>query len=162
LNFIKENVTIYILFLAFIGSIIGILLLLTAITEKIIHSLLITSIIPVPCALPLLMKFITRTPLEMGDITGLVLISGLSINNAIFISGSQKSLISYRIREKIQSILVTSLTNMAASVPLIIMAKNNFSTALASSIFWGTIGSLLVTLFLFPAVLSLSNGIKVF
>jgi HAE1 family hydrophobic/amphiphilic exporter-1 len=147
----------YILFMAFAGSIIGILLLLTALTEKFTLSLLITSIIPVSCALPLLIKFITRTPLEMGDITGLVLISGLSVNNAIFISGSHKSLIPFRIREKIQSILVTSLTNMAASVPLIIMAKNNFSAALASSIFWGTIGSLLVTLFLFPAVLSLKS-----
>ena len=149
-----------ILFLAFIGSIIGILLLLTALTEKFIHSLFITSIIPVSCALPLLIKFITRTPLEMGDITGLVLISGLSVNNAIFISGSHKSLISHRVREKIQSILVTSLTNMAASIPLMIIARNNFSTALASSIFWGTIGSLLVTLFLFPAVWDLLNSFK--
>jgi len=142
----------YTLFLAFAGCIIGILLLLTAITEKFTLSLLITSIIPVSCALPLLIKFITRTPLEMGDITGLVLISGLSVNNAIFISGSRKSFISFRVREKIQSILVTSLTNLAASVPLMILSKNNFSAALASSIFWGTIGSLLVTLFLFPAV----------
>jgi len=149
------------LFLAFIGSIIGILLLLTAITENFKHSLLITSIIPVSCALPLLIKAITRTPLEMGDITGLVIISGLSINNAIFILGSKKSLITFRVREKIQSILVTSLTNMAASVPLIIMARNNFSTALATSIFWGTIGSLIITLFLFPGVLSLSTEQKI-
>jgi HAE1 family hydrophobic/amphiphilic exporter-1 len=146
-----------ILFLAFIASIIGILLLLTALTEKFSHSLIITSIIPASCALPLLIKFITRTPLEMGDITGLVLISGLSINNAIYILESPKSIIAFRVREKIQSILITSLTNLASSVPLMIMAKNSFSTALASSIFWGTIGSLLVTLLLFPAVWSLSD-----
>jgi len=150
----------YILFLAFIGSIIGILLLLTALTEKFIHSLLITSIIPVSCTLPLLIKFITHTPLEMGDITGLVLISGLSVNNAIYISESHKSFIVFRVREKIQSILVTSLTNLASSVPLMIMAKNNFSAALASSIFWGTIGSFLVTLFLFPALWSMPSNIK--
>jgi len=147
----------FILFFAFVGSIIGILLLLTMLTENFIHSLVITSIIPVSCALPLLIKLITGTPLEMGDITGLVLISGLNVNNAIFISSSQKSLVLYRVREKIQSILITSLTNMAASIPLIIMAKNNFSTALASSIFWGTLGSLLVTLFLFPAIWNLLN-----
>jgi HAE1 family hydrophobic/amphiphilic exporter-1 len=144
-----------ILFLAFIGSIIAILLLLTALTENFFHSLLITSIIPVSCALPLLVKVITRMPLEMGDITGLVLISGLNVNNAIYILESHKPLIVNRVREKIQSILVTSLTNLASSIPLMIMAKSNFSTALASSIFWGTIGSLLVTLFLFPAVCSL-------
>jgi len=154
-EFEQLNREYYVLFLAFIGSIIGILLLLTALTEKIIHSLLIASIIPVSCLLPLLVKFITRTPLEMGDITGLVLISGLSVNNAIYISESHKSLLVFRVREKIQSILVTSLTNLASSIPLIIMMKNNFSTALASSIFWGTIGSLLVTLFFFPAVWSL-------
>jgi HAE1 family hydrophobic/amphiphilic exporter-1 len=149
-----------VLFLAFIGSIIGILLLLTALTEKFSHSLIITSIIPVSCTLPLLIKFITHTPLEMGDITGLVLISGLNINNAIYILESQKSIIAFRVREKIRSILVTSLTNLASSVPLMIMSRNSFSTALASSIFWGTIGSLLVTLLLFPAVWSLSDTFR--
>ncbi|MCL2289226.1 MAG: hypothetical protein FWC34_00745 [Bacteroidetes bacterium] len=96
----------------------------------------------------------------MGDITGLVLISGLSINNAIYISESRKTHIAFRVREKIQSIMVTSLTNMAAAIPLMILAKNSFSTALATSIFWGTIGSLLVTLFLFPAVWSVPNSLK--
>ena len=145
-----------ILFLAFVGCIIFILLVLTALTENFMRSLLITSIIPVSCVLPLLIKFITNTALEMGDITGLVLISGLSVNNVIYISESHKSVILFKAREKIQSILVTSLTNLASSVPLVFLAKNSFSSALASSIFWGTIGAIPVTLFLFPAVWSLS------
>jgi multidrug efflux pump subunit AcrB len=143
-----------ILFIAFIGSIICILLLLTALTENIVKSIIITSIIPVSCFFPFFIKFITGTPLEMGDIVGLVVISGLSVNNAIYIIESKKSTIYFRLREKIQSILVTSLTGMAGAIPLVIMTDGGFSGTLAVSILWGTTGSLITALFFFPAILT--------
>ncbi|GHV96192.1 putative transporter [Spirochaetia bacterium] len=141
-----------ILFLAFIGSVIGILLLLTGITENFTKALIITSIIPVSCMFPLLIKLIARTPLEMGDITGLVIISGLSVNNAIYISESYKTKVLFKIREKVQCITVTSLTNLASAIPLMLMSRGGFSSALAANIFWGTLGSFAITLLLFPAI----------
>jgi HAE1 family hydrophobic/amphiphilic exporter-1 len=141
-----------VLIFAFIGCLAGILILLTVLTENFLQSIIIVSIIPVSCVLPLLIKFVTQNPLEMGDIVGMVIISGLSVNNAIYITESVKSRIPFRIREKIQSILVTSLTSIVAAVPLIIMSEGGFSRALAASILWGTAGSLVATLVLFPAI----------
>jgi multidrug efflux pump subunit AcrB len=140
------------LLLAFIGSIAAILLILTALTENVVKSVFICSIIPVSCVLPLLVKYITGRPLEMGDITGMVIISGISVNNAVYIAESAKSNIVFRIREKIQSILVTSLTSITASIPLVITGSGGFSTALAFSILLGAMGSLLAALLFLPAV----------
>jgi HAE1 family hydrophobic/amphiphilic exporter-1 len=142
------------LLFTFIGSIIGIFLLLTCLTEKWRQALLITSIIPVSCAFPLLVKFIGGSPLEMGDIVAMVVISGISVNHAIYIVESGASTVCFRVREKIQSILVTSLTGIAGAVPLVIMQTGGFSAALAGGIIWGTLGSLIAALFLFPALLA--------
>ncbi|GHV62277.1 multidrug RND transporter [Spirochaetia bacterium] len=141
-----------ILLLAFIGSIIGIFLTLTMLTEKWKRSLLITSIIPVSCALPLLVKFIRGSPLEMGDMVALLVISGISVNNAIYITESGASRVYFKVREKVRSILVTSLTNIAGAVPLALMSSGGFSSALAEGIIWGTLGSLIAALFLFPGL----------
>jgi HAE1 family hydrophobic/amphiphilic exporter-1 len=141
-----------ILLLAFMGSITAILLILTALTENVIKSVLICSIIPVSCVLPLLIKYITRHPLEMGDITGMLIISGISVNNAVYIAESAKSNMIFRIREKIQSILVTSLTSITASIPLVMTGSGGFSTALAFSILLGSMGSMLAALLFLPAV----------
>jgi multidrug efflux pump subunit AcrB len=140
------------LLIAFIGSIAAILLILTALTENITKSILICSIIPVSCVLPLFIKYITAHPLEMGDITGMVIISGISVNNAVYIAESAKSNIFFKIREKIQNILVTSLTSIAASIPLALTGSDRFSTALAFCILLGTMGSMSAALVLFPAV----------
>jgi multidrug efflux pump subunit AcrB len=145
----------FILLLAFLGSISGILLLLTGITENFSRALGITSIIPVSCMFPLLVKFIAGTPLETGDITGLVIIGGLSVNNAIYITESYKTKILFKVREKMQCVTVTSLTNLASAIPLMLMSGGGFSSALAASIFWGTLGSFAVTLLLFPATWTL-------
>lgn len=144
----------------FIASVIGILILLTALTENLFKSFIITSIIPVSAAFPFLIKFLTNTPLEMGDIVGIVVTGGISINNTIYIAESLKSSIHFRVREKIQSILVTSLTSIVGAIPLAIISHasgntNNFSGALALSMILGTTGSLIGSLALFPAVYSL-------
>ncbi|MDR0443087.1 MAG: efflux RND transporter permease subunit [Treponema sp.] len=140
------------LFFVFLGCICGIALILTALTENITRSLLIASIIPISCILPLLIKFFLKKPLEMGDIVGLMVISGISINNAIYIINSAKTNIVFKFREKIKSVLITSLTSVFSAVPLIIMNKEGFSRALADSILWGTVGSLAAALLLFPAL----------
>jgi HAE1 family hydrophobic/amphiphilic exporter-1 len=146
-----------ILFISFIAIIIGILLLLTALSEKVINSFIVTSIIPVSCFFPLFIKFISGSPLEMGTIVGLVVVSGISVNNAIYICESHKSRINFRVREKMQSILATSLTSIVSAIPLAIAGGGDFSGALAQSVLWGTVGSLVSALILFPAVFSITQ-----
>jgi HAE1 family hydrophobic/amphiphilic exporter-1 len=141
-----------ILFFAFLGSGAGIFLVLLCLTEKRKSALRIASIIPVSCAVPLLVRFLSGKPLEMGDMAALVVISGLSINNAIYIEGARLRAVHFRIREKIQSILTTSLTGIAGAAPLALMGGEGFPAALARGILWGTAGSLAAALLLFPAL----------
>jgi multidrug efflux pump subunit AcrB len=137
---------------AYCLSIAGILILLIALTEDFKKSLLMISIIPVSSVLPLFIRFATGTALQLGDIVGMVLLSGLSINNAIYIVESSKKTIPFKIHQKIKSILVTSLTSIAGAVPLLIMSKGGFSKNLAFFMTWGILNSLFAALLLFPGV----------
>jgi HAE1 family hydrophobic/amphiphilic exporter-1 len=147
-----------ILFFAFLGSGAGIFLVLLCLTEKWKSALRIASIIPVSCAVPLLVNFLSGRPLEMGDMAALMVISGLSVNNAIYIEGARLRAVHFRVREKIQSILTTSLTGIAGAAPLVFMGGEGFPTALARGILWGTAGSLAAALLLFQALYG--NGKK--
>ncbi len=140
------------LFAAFMLSVVAILLVLTSLTENFLVSVLIASIIPVSCMLPLLVKFVFKIPLEMGDIVGIVIISGISVNNAIYIHESEFKNPLFKLRDRAQIMLVTSLTSIVASIAPALFGKGSFSGHLAASIIWGTSGSLLAALFLFPAI----------
>jgi multidrug efflux pump subunit AcrB len=142
----------FLIFLVFMGSFAGIFLVLLGMTEKWISALRISSIIPASCALPLLVKFLSRSPLEMGDAVALVVAAGLSVNNGVFLEESRCISARFKVRDKIQSILATSLTGIAGAVPLAFLGGAGFSAALSRSILWGTAGSLLAALFLFPAL----------
>lgn len=143
------------LIFAFAASITGVLILLTALTENPSKSLLIVTIIPVSIALPMLIRLITGEPLSMGDIVAMVILSGINVNNAIYISESHCLRMIARIRKKLQPILIASLTTIAGALPLLIFGKDDFSRSLAFFMFWGILGSLLVSITLFPAVLSM-------
>jgi len=142
----------FILIISFLLSVAGILILLTALSENPIESILVASIIPVSVSLPLALRFASGMPLGMGDIVGMVVLSGVSVNNAIYISESRLSRVKYRIREKIQPILVTSLTSVAGSLPLALFGEPGFSRDLAHFMIWGTLCSVFACVCLFPSV----------
>jgi multidrug efflux pump subunit AcrB len=144
-------------FLVFMGSFLGIFLILLGITENWKRALRISSIIPVSCALPLLVKFFCRSPLEMGDAVALVVIAGLSVNNGVFIEESRFSRVRLKIRDKVLPILATSLTGITGAIPLALLGGEGFSASLSRSILWGIAGSLLASLFLFPALYPAPN-----
>ncbi|MDR1025074.1 MAG: efflux RND transporter permease subunit, partial [Treponema sp.] len=146
-------------FLVFMGSFLGIFLILLGITEKWKSALRISSIIPVSCALPLLVKFFCRAPLEMGDAVALVVIAGLSVNNGVFIEESRFSRVRLKIRDKVLPILATSLTGITGAIPLALLGGEGFSASLSRSILWGIAGSLLASLFLFPALYPVQKSV---
>jgi HAE1 family hydrophobic/amphiphilic exporter-1 len=141
----------FLVFLVFMGSFTGVFLVLLGMTEKWQSALRISSIIPVSCALPLLVKVLCRAPLEMGDAAALVVIAGLSVNNGVFIEESRFSAVRLKIRDKVIPILATSLTGITGAIPLALLGEG-FSAALSRSILWGISGSLIASLFLFPAL----------
>lgn len=155
LSLLKKNYRI--LTSVFIFSIIAIIILLTALTENPLNALIIASIIPVSISLPLIIRFICTKPLTMGDIIGMVIISGISVNNAIYIMESKHPSMLFKVRNKIQSILVTSLTSIIGAVPLWILGETDFSKSLGFVLFFGTTASLLSSLILYPAILQKYN-----
>ena len=133
-------------------SIIFIYILMVILTEDFLKSLKIISIIPISIVLPLLIKFFTNNPLELGDIIGMIILCGLSINNAIYISESHFSKSIYKVRNKIKSIIVTSLTTILSSVPLYIFSESSFSKAIAFFMIFGILNSFIVSIFMYPVI----------
>lgn len=139
------------LFFSLFISILSVLILLTALTENLKKSVLLISIIPVSFFIPLIIKLCTGVSLELGDITGMVLLSGLSVNNTIYILESKCLLIHNKIRNKVSSILVTSLTSIASAIPLLIICKEGFSKNLSFFMVFGILSSLIACFILFPS-----------
>ena len=148
---LKRNYTV--LTFIFILSIVAIFLLLTALTENIKKTLKIVSIIPASIVMPLAVKYMLQSPLELGDIVGMIILSGITVNNAIYIAQSTQKRIIFKIRNKIKSILVTSLTTIIGALPLLIGSTDSFSKAIAFFMALGVLNSLLVSLCLFPTVI---------
>ncbi|WP_443738772.1 efflux RND transporter permease subunit [Treponema sp.] len=133
-------------------SIIAIYILLVFLTEDFVKSLKIISIIPVSAVLPLVIKLILNTPLELGDIIGIIILSGISINNAIYISESHFKYTVFKVRNKIKSIVITSLTTVISSIPLYFFSKDNFSKSIAFFMIFGILNSFISSIFMYPAI----------
>ena len=138
---------------SFIISFILILLLICALTEDLKKSILLVSSIGVTLFFPLISNLIFDGALEMGDVIALVILSGICINNAIYVLEGKSENVKFKLREKIKSILVTSLTTILTSIPLLIFAQDAFSKSLSFFMLTGILSSLFVILILFPGLL---------
>ncbi len=139
------------LFISLICTVIFIFLLLTWLSEKPLQSLLIISIIPASYLLPISIKFIFGTPFELGDITGMAILAGLTVNNTIYITESKHN--NYlKVRDKIKSILVSSITTILSSIPLLFTKGDSFSKSMAFFISLGIMASIIICLTVYPAV----------
>ncbi len=142
-----------ILALALVASVVGIFLLLCALREKPLEAFLVSTLIPSSLALPVLVLALLGKTWESGDIVGMVLVAGLGVNNGIYLIQSTKEYIFIQIRDKIASIFITSLSTIIGAIPLLLCESGSFAASLAFFMVWGTAGSLLTTLLVFPAVI---------
>lgn len=148
------NKQYFVLFLVFIACVFFIVLFLIAITEDFKKTFFIISIIPSSLFIPFIYKFLSKVPLELGDVVGMILVSGISVNNSIYIMESRKSKVIYKVRDKVRSIIVTSLTSIIGAVPLIIRNSGTFASQLSLFMLLGIFGSVIVSLFIFPGIIS--------
>jgi len=140
------------LILALLLVVMGIILILCALREKPLEALLVSLLIPASLALPMVILALLGKNWESGDVVGMVLVSGLAVNNGIYLIQSTKEYMVINIQDKIASILMTSLSTIIGSIPLLLSESGTFATSLAFFMAWGTAGSLIVSLLLFPAV----------
>ncbi len=142
-----------ILALALVASVVGIFLLLCALREKPLEAFLVSTLIPSSLALPVLVLALLGKTWESGDIVGMVLVAGLGVNNGIYLIQSTNEYMFIQIRDKIASIFITSLSTIIGAIPLLLCESGSFAASLAFFMVWGTAGSLLTTLLVFPAVI---------
>lgn len=142
---------------AIIICFICIFLFLTSLNENPQLSFSIILTIPSSLFLPIFIRIITNTSLNFGDFIGIILLSGIVINNSIYISESKESLILDKIKSKYESILITSFTTILSSLPMMIFSSSPFIKSLSFFMFFGTIGSIISSLLLFPNYI---NGIS--
>ena len=142
-----------ILALVLVASVVGIFLLLCALREKPLEAFLVSILIPSSLALPVLVLALLGKTWESGDIVGMVLVAGLGVNNGIYLIQSTKEYMVIQIRDKIASIFITSLSTIIGAIPLLLCESGSFAASLSFFMVWGTAGSLLISLLVFPAVI---------
>ena len=141
-----------ILFALFI-SILAILILLTMLTENFSKSLLISSIILPSFLLPLLMCVIFQKNLQSGDLTGMVLLSGIGVNNTIYLIHSSSKNIILKVRSRISEILAASITSILSSLPLLFIKGESFSKSLSFFMLFGVLNTVIICLIIFPGLI---------
>lgn len=135
---------------------IAVYLLLLALMENPIKALVTTAVIFASMSFPLIFNAIQFKALDSGHIVGLVILCGLSVNTAIFIEQSSKMNSLRKVRDKIQSILLTNLSTILGCLPLLAV-QNIFTKNLAQTLIIGTIGSFVIGTFLYPVILEKIN-----
>ena len=144
-------------FAAFILALAAIYVLVAAQCENLLDALKALLTIPASLFLPLAIRALSFCPIKLGDATAMVFVSGICVNNAIYImsewnlKGRKDAFAAARSVSK--SVMSSSLTTLAGSLPLMFLGAGSFSGDLAFFTFFGTIGSLAASLLLFPEML---------
>ncbi|WP_078393740.1 efflux RND transporter permease subunit [Shouchella patagoniensis] len=146
--------------------------------NHLIHPLFVMSVIPVVITGVILGLFITQYELNVMSGIGIIMLIGISLNNAILLIDKtnklrkggynvEKALVEAG-KNRVRPIFMTTLTTGAGMLPLALASgiSGNYQAPMAVAIISGLLFSTLVTLLLFPAVYRLfsierkSNTIK--
>ena len=142
---------------AFFFSLLVIYVLVAAQCERPLDALKALATVPLSLFLPLALRLFSMTPLSLGDAAGMVFVSGICVNNALYImaefnlKGRKDAAAACRAVSK--SLFSSSATTIACSLPLLIFASGSFSADLAFFTLFGTLGSLAAATTFFPAML---------
>ncbi|MBN1649664.1 MAG: efflux RND transporter permease subunit [Spirochaetales bacterium] len=146
-------------------------MLLAAQTESLRIPLMVLSIVPVSLAFPLLALGISGAALTLPAIVGLIILTGMIVNNSILIIDNYENLtrtgknqkhtvkILLAVKQRLRPLFLTSLTTIAGTLPMFFLHSGG--TALLSDLalimFWGISGSFLMTLTFIPSIIAISR-----
>lgn len=144
------------IFAAFLVGAAAIFFLVAAQSERIFEALLVLANVPISLSLPLLLRCVSLSPLTLGDAVGMAFISGLSVNNALYILAERKAgekrgafLAARRLSK---SVLSSCATTLVASVP-VMLSGLSFAADAAFFMFFGSAASVFSGLIYFPYAL---------
>ncbi len=157
-------------------------LLMSALFENFLYPFIIMFSVPLAAAggfvgLFLLNRFYVYQPLDIITMLGFIILVGIVVNNAILIvyqslnnirnsNMLQREAIAESVRSRIRPIYMSSITTVCAMMPLVLSpgAGSEFYRGLGSVVVGGILVSTVFTIFLIPALLSLTmqtiDGLK--
>ncbi|MDE7290632.1 MAG: efflux RND transporter permease subunit [Treponemataceae bacterium] len=142
------------IFAAFAFAVFAIFILMAAQCEDIPAALKALFTIPLSLFVPLLLRALFRQPLRLGDAVAMVFLCGLCVNNALYILNESKERPPKEAsRALFKSIASSSLTTIFGALPVMIFAQDEFSKDLAFFMFWGTLATMTIGIFVFPRLL---------
>jgi len=154
-------------------AIVLIYMILAAQSESLLCPFLICTTVPISLAFPLIALFLSGQTLTTPILIGLIMLAGLAVNNTLLIADlTRENMLLYNrdysknraaipvlfaLRKRIKDLLITSGTSILGALPLMLVGSqgNNMMNALAFVVFWGIIGSLIVSFIYVPAVIAL-------
>jgi HAE1 family hydrophobic/amphiphilic exporter-1 len=158
----------------FILAILISYLLMSALFENFLYPFIILFSVPLAAAggfvgLFLLNRFYVYQPLDIITMLGFIILLGIVVNNAILIvyqalnnirnsNMLQREAIVESVRSRIRPIYMSSITTVCAMLPLVLSpgAGSEFYRGLGSVVVGGILISTIFTIFLIPALLSLT------
>ncbi|MBN1931757.1 MAG: efflux RND transporter permease subunit [Desulfobacterales bacterium] len=158
----------------FVLTIVISYLLMSALFENFIYPFIIMFSVPLAAAggfvgLFLVNLFITYQPLDVITMLGFVILVGIVVNNAILIvhqtlnniresNMAPQEAIVESVRSRIRPIYMSSITTVFGMLPLVVLpgAGSEFYRGIGSVVVGGLLVSTVFTIFLIPALLSLT------
>jgi HAE1 family hydrophobic/amphiphilic exporter-1 len=149
-------------------------LLMSALFENFLYPFIIMFSVPLAAAggfvgLFLLNRFYVYQPLDIITMLGFIILVGIVVNNAILIVHQSlnnirnadmpdREAIAQSVRSRIRPIYMSSITTVCAMMPLVLSpgAGSEFYRGLGSVVVGGILVSTVFTIFLIPALLSLT------
>lgn len=141
------------IFLSFVFAVILLYIFICGINERPYASVAILSIVPASFAIPFAVKLILNSCLGAGDFLGMSLAAGIVVNNAIIIQGQG-------LKNNSRGILVTNLTTILGSIPILICEESGLSKDLSFYLLFSSIGALLLAFIIFPQIISFRTSVR--
>lgn len=152
---------------ALLLAIILVYLVLASFFENFLQPFIILSSVPLAFMGSLTALYLEKQPVGIGVLIGLILLTGIVVNNAIILVDainrlrkifSLKESILVASSFRLRPILMTTSTTILSFLPLLLIFKSNLWSPLALTIIWGLSISCLFTLFVTPSLYFLISG----
>jgi HAE1 family hydrophobic/amphiphilic exporter-1 len=153
------------LWLTFAFCVLLIYLVLGVLTESFLWPLVILAVLPASITLPLIIMRLTGQRLVVPVLIGLIVLSGMAVNNSILIVDAYRSrrargprAVADAVLSRLSALTATSGATVLGHLPLLFAAGAGaaFMRSLAFVIIWGIVGSYAATILLIPALVGLA------
>ncbi len=157
---------------ALLAAIVLVYMVMAALFESFRDPLIVMFTVPFALIGVILMLFLTRVPISVSSLVGVLILSGIVVNNAIVMIDYIKTLRDRGVdafdavirgaSRRLRPILITAITTIFGMLPMAISHSEGaeMRAPMAIAVIGGLFFSTLLTLFVIPAVYSIFEGIK--